>query len=116
MTMQSYKAAGPRSLNSEFTNYRQRFFEVDFLDPDFFEPDDLEDCFLLVLVLFCAVDADLVLEADFFADFVLLEPLCLRAFSASMRSPSSSSSSSPNADSAFGKSSFSSSSTWCSTF
>ena len=54
------------------------FFAADFLDRDFFEPDDLE--VLLALALFAAVDADLVLEADFLAapDFLLLESLLTR--------------------------------------
>ena len=75
---------------------------------------------------FNAVDADFDFEADFeppdfFAlDFLLellLAPrLCIRSFSVSICSPRASISVSPSACCAFSKSSFSSSSTWCSTF
>src|SRR5215210_4782436 len=96
MTMQSYSSrpfAGPRPLFDEFTNYR---FFADFLDRDPFEPDDFEPLFdadfLLARALCCAVEADFVLLADFFAppDFLallLLAPRCFRSFSVSICSP-----------------------------
>src|SRR5215208_3133686 len=97
MTMQSYKLL----TIYQARDYRRDFF-ADFLVPD--RPADFDDfeelfldaAFLPVPVLFAAFDTDFLTEA-FFEDPDFL-PLNLRAFSA------------------LGKSWFSSSSTWCSTF
>jgi hypothetical protein len=99
----------PGSIN--FTTYR---FLADFFER-FVDFELLFDAlFLLARARFCAVDADFVLAADFFADFFEdFEPeRCFRAFSASISSPSVSISCVLNALLAFGKSSPYSSSTW----
>src|SRR5215217_2204333 len=97
MTIQSYRSSPitrPHSFIQRSPTYL--FFAPDFFEPDrprVFVADDFEaDDFLLPLVRLAALPAAVVLEADLFEDFLLLddldaEPRCFRAFSASISSP-----------------------------